>query len=31
MEVLRIVDNQDEVHKSELLDIASQLVPAPRI
>lgn len=31
MEVLRIVDNQDEVHKSELLDIASQIVPAPRL
>lgn len=31
MEVLRIVDNQDEVHKSELLDLASQLVPASHI
>ena len=32
MEVLRIVDNQDEVHKSELLDLASQtIVPIPKI
>jgi len=31
MEVLRIVDNQDEVHKNELLDVASQAVPMPKI
>ena len=31
MEVLRIVDNQDEVHKNELLDVASQTVPVPKL